>query len=73
MAMATPPKDIKFALMPNTFIEMKAKPTENGIDKTTTRLGRQPPRKINTTTATSRAPCQSAVVTVEAARLTSVP
>ncbi len=52
---------------------MNAKPTENGIASTTTKLGRQPPRKMKTTTATSNAPCQSAVVTVEAARSTSVP
>ncbi len=45
----------------------KAKPTEKGMDSTTTRLGRHPPRNRKTITATSRAPCQSAVVTVEAA------
>ena len=73
MAMATPPSDIRLALMPRTYIEIKAKPTENGIDRTTTRLGRQPPRKTNTTNATSTAPCHNAVVTVAEALFTSVP
>ena len=73
MAMATPPSVIRLAPMPSAFMAMKANPTENGIDITTTRLGRQPPRNRNTTMATSRPPCQSAVVTVAAAFSTSVP
>ena len=73
MAMATPPRDIRLALMPRIRMEIKANPTENGIDRTTTRLGRQPPRKTNTTNATSSAPCHKAVVTVADALFTNVP
>ena len=73
MAMATPPSVIRLAPMPKTFIAMNANPTEKGIENTTTRLGRQPPSSRNTTIATSRPPCHSAVVTVAAAFSTRVP
>ena len=73
MAIATPPKDIRLAPIPKMCMAIKAKPTEKGMDNTTTKLGRQPPRKIKTTIATNKAPCHKAVVTVAEALFTRLP
>ena len=72
MAMAIPPSDIRLAEMSKNFMARKVKPTENGIDSATTRLGLNPPINANSTSATRIMPCSSALITVLTAALTRV-
>jgi hypothetical protein len=72
IAMASPPSDIRLAEIPNTFIRIKAKKTENGIEAATTILGRRPPMNTRRTRATRATPCTSASMTVLTAFPTSV-
>ena len=71
IAIAIPPSDIRLADTPKSCIASKAKPTENGIEATTIRLGRHPRRKRNNMMATSSAPCHKAVVMVPTAAPTN--
>jgi len=70
MAMASPPRDIRFEEIPKSRIMMKAKKIENGIERATTRLARSPPMKISSTPVTSSTPASSASVTVRTHRET---
>ena len=64
MAMARPPRDIRFAEMPRYPMQSVAKSTENGMESATTRLGRKPPMKAMRTMVTSTIPWTRAFVTV---------
>ncbi len=50
--------------MPKTFMRMKAKKMEKGMDRATTTLGLTPPMKTSSTKATSTTPWIRASVTV---------
>src|SRR5690625_5623106 len=70
MAIAKPPSDMRLAEIPNHFMAINARHTEKGIDRATTRLGRQPPIKASNTIATKAMTCSSALDTVEHAAST---
>lgn len=64
MAMASPPRVIRFAVIPSKLNPSAAKSIENGIEKAATRLGRTPPMKSASTMITRTMPWISASLTV---------
>ncbi len=72
MAMASPPRLIRFAEIPNQCMPTTANSTENGMAAATTTLGRNPPMNTNRTSTTRTIPWKSASETVSTAFWTRV-
>ncbi len=72
IAIASPPKDIKFTERPRKCIPINATIIEKGIERATTILGRTEPINIININATRIIPCIKASVTVLTADSTNV-
>lgn len=70
MAIASPPSDMRLAEMPQRFIMMKVVSGVMISVATTIRLERTSPRKMKSTTTTSRMPSISTLPTVHSAEST---
>jgi len=73
MAIASPPKDIRFADRPNQRMSTKVASAAKGRISATVSAARRSPRNSTSISITSTTACASAVLTVVTARSTSWP